>query len=168
MRDNDWKDRLGVMYFQRIPIFQYNTWRYGRGKIRCRRRKNKLCAHIHWITREPGREVWFTLITGFRGPFTEDLTAWGNSLKVKCGVGVSAKDGEIYHPGDLRAQGGWISPERGLFEKPYRSNPRSLCTIYRASAGAGKTHKLTGEYLMMLFPSRALYRRILGSGDVYE
>ncbi len=36
-----------------------------------------------------------------------------------------------------------------------------MLTIYRASAGAGKTHKLTGEYLLLLFAQRGGYRRIL-------
>ncbi|MDR2810186.1 MAG: UvrD-helicase domain-containing protein [Tannerellaceae bacterium] len=36
-----------------------------------------------------------------------------------------------------------------------------MLTIYRASAGTGKTHKLTGEYLKLLFSSENAYRRIL-------
>ncbi len=36
-----------------------------------------------------------------------------------------------------------------------------MLTIYRASAGSGKTHKLTGEYLMSLFEHPTAYRRIL-------
>lgn len=36
-----------------------------------------------------------------------------------------------------------------------------MLTIYRASAGAGKTHKLTGEYLTLLFSQPGAYRRIL-------
>ena len=36
-----------------------------------------------------------------------------------------------------------------------------MLTIYRASAGAGKTHKLTGEYLTLLFSAPGAYRRIL-------
>ncbi|MDR1203726.1 MAG: UvrD-helicase domain-containing protein [Tannerellaceae bacterium] len=36
-----------------------------------------------------------------------------------------------------------------------------MLTIYRASAGAGKTHKLTGEYLKLLFAEDMAYRRIL-------
>jgi ATP-dependent exoDNAse (exonuclease V) beta subunit len=36
-----------------------------------------------------------------------------------------------------------------------------MLTVYRASAGAGKTHKLTGEYLLLLFAQPTAYRRIL-------
>ncbi len=36
-----------------------------------------------------------------------------------------------------------------------------MLTVYRASAGAGKTHKLTGEYLKLLFTHPLAYRRIL-------
>ena len=36
-----------------------------------------------------------------------------------------------------------------------------MLTIYRASAGAGKTHTLTGEYLKLLFSAPGAYRRIL-------
>ena len=36
-----------------------------------------------------------------------------------------------------------------------------MLTVYRASAGAGKTHKLTGEYLTLLFSAPGAYRRIL-------
>ncbi|MDH6341852.1 ATP-dependent helicase/nuclease subunit A [Parabacteroides sp. PFB2-12] len=36
-----------------------------------------------------------------------------------------------------------------------------MLTIYRASAGAGKTHRLTGDYLRLLFLHPGGYRRIL-------
>lgn len=36
-----------------------------------------------------------------------------------------------------------------------------MLTVYRASAGAGKTHKLTGEYLTLLFNGPGAFRRIL-------
>ena len=46
-----------------------------------------------------GKQV--TLIEGFVGS-QEDLSALAKVLKVKCGVGGTAKDGEITIQGDLR------------------------------------------------------------------
>ena len=46
-----------------------------------------------------GKQV--TLVEGFVGSFN-DLAALAKTLKTKCGVGGTAKDGEITVQGDLR------------------------------------------------------------------
>ena len=46
-----------------------------------------------------GKQV--TLVKGFVGS-EDDLASLGKTLKVKCGVGGTAKDGEITLQGDLR------------------------------------------------------------------
>lgn len=42
-----------------------------------------------------------------------------------------------------------------------------MLTIYRASAGAGKTHRLTGEYLLLLFSQPGSVPPYFGR-DFYE
>ena len=96
MKNNDWKDRLGVMYSTN-PDFQYNT---ADGADEDTLPKEKQLLRISLDKRNRGGKA-VTLVTGFRGT-TDDLTALGKFLKVKCGVGGSAKDGEIIVQGDLR------------------------------------------------------------------
>lgn len=93
---NDWKDRLGVMYSTN-PDYNYNTDNVEEEDTLP---KEKQLLRISLDKRNRGGKA-VTLVTGFRG-MTADLEALGKMLKVKCGVGGSAKDGEIIVQGDLR------------------------------------------------------------------
>lgn len=93
---NDWKDRLNVVYSTN-PDFQYEmeenieeqTLPPAQQRLRVQLdRKNR-----------GGKVV--TLITGFTGT-EDDLKELGRMLKSKCGVGGSAKDGEIIVQGDFK------------------------------------------------------------------
>lgn len=96
IKNNDWKDRLGVMYSTN-PDFKYNTEDEAEEDTLP---KEKQLLRISLDKRNRGGKA-VTLITGFRGT-TDDLTALGKFLKVKCGVGGSAKNGEIIVQGDVR------------------------------------------------------------------
>ena len=94
--DNDWKSRLGVV-FSTNPDFQYQIEEELEAET-LEPSKQKLVVKIDRKGRA-GKQV--TLVTGFVGN-EEDLKELGKMLKVKCGVGGSAKDGEIVIQGDFR------------------------------------------------------------------
>lgn len=96
MKNNDWKNRLGVMYSTN-PDFQYNT---DEGEDVETLSKEKQLLRISLDKKNRGGKI-VTLITGFQGS-EEDLAVLGKFLKTKCGVGGSAKEGEIIVQGDLR------------------------------------------------------------------
>lgn len=93
---NDWKDRLNVVYSTN-PDYKYET-EGEKEQDTLPQEKQQLRISLDKRNRK-GKAV--TLITGFIGS-TEDLEALGKLLKVKCGVGGSAKDGEIIIQGDFR------------------------------------------------------------------
>ena len=97
MADNDWKKRLGVVYSTN-PDFSYeqsgqqvqvSTPEPGRQRLTVRLDRRQ----------RAGKQV--TLVEGFTGS-QEDLAALAKTLKTRCGVGGTAKDGEITVQGDLR------------------------------------------------------------------
>ena len=96
MADNDWKKRLGVVYSTN-PDFQYTEAEEEQVKPLAPS-SQRLIVSLDRRARA-GKQV--TLVKGFVGS-EEDLASLGKSLKVKCGVGGTAKDGEITLQGDLR------------------------------------------------------------------
>ena len=96
MADNDWKKRLGVVYSTN-PDFQYETAAAAEPQT-LEPARQRLIVRLDRSGRA-GKQV--TLVQGFVGT-QEDLAALGKALKVKCGVGGTAKDCEITIQGDLR------------------------------------------------------------------
>ena len=96
MADNDWKKRLGVVYSTN-PDFKFSSGEDSPVETLSPARQ-KLIVSIDRRNRG-GKQV--TLVSGFKGS-DEDLVDLGRTLKVKCGVGGSAKNGEITIQGDFR------------------------------------------------------------------
>ena len=96
MSDNDWKSRLGVVYSTN-PDFKYTTAEEQEPETLAPGRQ-RLIVRIDRRQRA-GKQV--TLVEGFVGT-SEDLAALAKTLKTRCGVGGTAKDGEITIQGDLR------------------------------------------------------------------
>lgn len=98
MKNNDWKDRLGVV-FSTNPDFDYQddaqevdvTLPPAQQKLRVRIEKNG----------RGGKTA--TLISGFVGA-EDDLKDLARMLKTSCGVGGSCKQGEIIIQGDFKSR----------------------------------------------------------------
>ncbi len=112
--DNDWKSRLGVVYSTN-PDFQYQSETAEEPQT-LEPSRQKLIVGIDRKARA-GKQV--TLVSGFVGR-DEDLKELGKMLKVRCGVGGTAKDGEIVIQGDFRDRvvellksAGYILAKRG-------------------------------------------------------
>ena len=93
---NDWKDRLGVVYstsadfdYQTNEAEEPETLAPAAQVLRVRIEKKGRGGKIA------------TLVSGFVGT-SDDLADLGRTLKSKCGVGGSVKDGEILVQGDFR------------------------------------------------------------------
>lgn len=94
----NWKDRLGMVYSTN-PDFNFESGNENE-EVTLPPQQQKLIVSLDRRQRK-GKSV--TLVSGFKGT-EEDLKALGRMLKVKCGVGGTAKDGEILIQGDFRAK----------------------------------------------------------------
>ena len=97
MKNNDWKDRLNVVYSTN-PDFNYVTNEKEKETETIDKKQQTLRVSIEKKARG-GKTV--TVITGFIGQ-ENDLKELGKLLKTKCGVGGSTKDGEILIQGEFK------------------------------------------------------------------
>ena len=95
-KNNDWKERLNIVYSTN-PDFDYQTDDTEEQET-LPAEKQSLRIELDKHHRN-GKTA--TLITGFIGS-DDDLKELAKLLKTKCGVGGSARDGEILIQGDLR------------------------------------------------------------------
>jgi translation initiation factor 1 len=91
----DWKERLGVVYSTN-PEFKFDSSETSSGET-LQPSQQDLRVMLDKKQRK-GKVV--TLVTGFVGS-EQDLKELGKLLKTKCGVGGTAKDGEIMVQGDF-------------------------------------------------------------------
>jgi len=97
---NDWKKRLDIVYSTN-PDYHYQQEDEDE-KREATLPKNKQLLRVSLDKRNrKGKAV--TLVSGFRGS-DEDLQELGKLLKMRCGVGGSAKEGEIIVQGDHRGK----------------------------------------------------------------
>ena len=93
---NDWKDRLGVV-FSTNPDYEYDNEQEEEQETIPANQQDLRVS----LDRKKRKGKSVTLISGFIGS-EEDLKSLGKTLKTKCGVGGTAKEGEILIQGDFR------------------------------------------------------------------
>lgn len=94
----DWKDRLGVV-FSTNPDFDYEHQEEEQEETLDPKQQDLRVM----LDRKRRKGKTVTLITGFVGN-EEDLKELAKIIKSKCGVGGTAKDGEIMVQGDFKSK----------------------------------------------------------------
>ncbi len=97
MANNDWKARLGVVY-STATDYNYTTTNSEEEVATLPAAEQRLRV---WIDRHIRGGKQATIIKGFVGS-DDDLKELAKLLKTRCGVGGTAKDGEIIIQGDHR------------------------------------------------------------------
>ncbi len=92
----DWKDRLGTVYSTN-PDYEYEHDREEEQETLEPKRQNLKVS----LDKKGRKGKAVTLIAGFIGT-ENDIKELAKLLKTKCGVGGSAKDGEILIQGEFR------------------------------------------------------------------
>jgi translation initiation factor 1 len=92
----DWKERLGMVYSTN-PNFEYTTSESEQVETLAPEKQDLRV----WLDRKHRGGKTVTLVKGFVGS-DDDLQELGRMLKSRCGVGGTAKDGEIIIQGDHR------------------------------------------------------------------
>lgn len=95
-KKNDWKKRDGIVY-STSSDFEYSYQQNDEAETLPAQQQN-LKVSLDKSGRA-GKQV--TLVSGFVGS-AADLDTLTKTIKTKCGVGGSAKDGEILIQGDVR------------------------------------------------------------------
>jgi translation initiation factor 1 len=98
MKNNDWKDRLNVVYSTN-PNFSYEVEEEAEQETLPPAQQR---LRVQLDRKNRGGKV-VTLVTGFQGD-ADALKELGRLLKSRCGVGGAAKDGEVIVQGDFKAK----------------------------------------------------------------
>lgn len=98
MKDNNWKDRLNVVYSTN-PSYKYQHSGEESQETLIPEKQNLIVA----IERKNRGGKTVTLVKGFVGS-EDDLSDLAKKIKTKCGVGGSAKEGEIIIQGDFKVR----------------------------------------------------------------
>jgi len=96
MKNNDWKERLNVVYSTN-PDFKYETEDETENETLPKDKQNLRVS----IEKKNRGGKTATIISGFLGT-DDNLKDLEKLLKTKCGVGGSAKEGKIIIQGDLK------------------------------------------------------------------
>lgn len=113
MKNIDWKDQLSSLLSSSPDIQQDTSEEVATEEVPEQKQKEPLRIEFDKKHRK-GKEA--TIISGFLGS-EEELKELARMLKIKCGVGGSARGGEILIQGDFRNKAKEILTDEGYKTK---------------------------------------------------